>query len=320
MTNRRIYQIILLIAGLWLVLELACRIAAEILWFQEVGYLQVFLLKLKTQGLLGAIAIAVSCVFLLGNLALARRLQHPAEEMKSPVGGAVLASLRANKTGKNYELPVAKSQITFSWLLLAVFGLTSIATLTVIHCGLLAANSLTYFGIAGNLPAPPVQLGIESIQHGAVQLFSHWWQLGLLLGTILAVAIKPGFCLQAIALFLSLAIGLIAASRWTNVLQYFHPTNFHTTDPLFNQNISFYVFILPILDLLGLWLTVVFLYSLVSCALTYLLSGNSLSQGRFLGFSRRSEQHLYGLGAASMLAAAFRYWLGDRGSVRSRGA
>ena len=319
MTNRRIYQIILLIAGLWLVLELASRIVAEILWFQEVGYLQVFLLKLKTQGLLGAIAIAVSSVFLLGNLALARRLQHPAEEMKSPVAGALLASLRANKTGKNYELPVAKSQITFSWLVLAVFGLTSIATLTVIHCGLLAANSLTYFGIAGNLPSPPLQLGIESIQQIAVQLFSHWWQLGLLLGTILAVAIKPDFWLQAIALFLSLAIGLIAASRWTNVLQYFHPTNFNTTDPLFNQNISFYVFILPILDLLGLWLTVVFLYSLVSCALTYLLSGNSLSQGRFLGFSRSQQRHLYGLGAASMLAAAFRYWLGRYALLYSRG-
>ena len=319
MTNRRIYQIILLIAGLWLVLELASRIVAEILWFQEVGYLQVFLLKLKTQGLLGAIAIAVSSVFLLGNLALARRLQHPAEEMKSPVAGALWASLRANKTEKNYELPVAKSQITFFWLLLAVFGLTLIATLTVIHCGLLAANSLTYFGIAGNLPAPPLLLGMESIQQIAVQLFSHWWQLGLLLGTILAVAIKPGFWLQAIALFLSLAIGLIAASRWTNVLQYFNPTNFNTTDPLFNQNISFYVFILPILDLVGLWLTVVFLYSLVSCALTYLLSGNSLSQGRFLGFSRSQQRHLYGLGAASMLVAAFRYWLGRYALLYSRG-
>ena len=317
--RRRIYQLILWIVGLWLVLELASRFVAEILWFQEVGYLQVFLLKLKTQGLLGAIAIAVSSVFLLGNLGLARRLQHPAEEMKSPVVETLWASLRANKTEKNYELPVAKSQITFSWLLLAVFGLTSIATLTVIHCGLLAANSLTYFGIAGNLPAPPLQLGIESIQQIAVQLFSRWWQLGLLLGTMLAVVIKPDFWLRAIALFLSLAIGLIAASRWTNVLQYFNPTNFNTTDPLFNQNISFYVFILPILDLLGLWLTVVFLYSLVSCALTYLLSGNSLSQGRFLGFSRSQQRHLYGLGAASMLAAAFRYWLGRYALLYSRG-
>ncbi|MEG5045452.1 UPF0182 family protein [Microcoleus sp. B4-C1] len=323
MTNRRIYQLILGIVGLWLVLEFASRMAAEILWFQEVGYLQVFLLKLKTQGLLGAIAIAVFSVFLLGNLALARRLQHPAEEMKSPVVGELFASLRANNAGKNteknYELPVAKSQITFSWLLLAVFGLSSIATFIVIHCGLLAANSLTYLGIAGNLPAPPVQLGIESIQQIAVQLFSRWWQLGLLLGTMLAVVIKPDFWLRAIALFLSLAIGLIVASRWTNVLQYFHPINFNTTDPLFHQNISFYVFILPILDLLGFGLTVVFLYSLVSSALTYLLSGNSLSQGIFLGFSRSQQRHLYGLGAASMLAVAFRYWLGRYSLLYSRG-
>ncbi|MEG4851703.1 UPF0182 family protein [Microcoleus sp. B5-D4] len=323
MTNRRIYQIILLIAGLGLVLEFASRMAAEILWFQEVGYLQVFLLKLKTQALLGTIAIAVSSVFVLGNLALARRLQHPAEEEKSPIVGALFASLGANNTGKNtgknYEIPVAKSQISLSWLLLAVFGLSSIATFIVIHCGLLAANSLTYLGIADNLPASPVQLGIESIQQIGVQLFSRWWQLGLLLVTMLAVVIKPDFWLRAIALFLSLAIGLIATSRWTNVLQYFHPTNFNTTDPLFNQNISFYVFILPILDLLGLWLTVVFLYSLVSCALTYLLSGNSLSQGIFLGFSRSQQRHLYGLGAASMLAVAFRYWLGRYSLLYSRG-
>ncbi|MEG4572552.1 UPF0182 family protein [Microcoleus sp. N3A4] len=319
MTNRRIYQLILVLLGLWLVFEFASGIAAEILWFQEVGYLQVFLLKLKTQGLLGTIAIAVSSAFFFGNLALARRLQHPAEEIKSPVAAALFASLRAKKTGKNYELPVAKSQITFSWLLLAVFGLSSIATLTAIHCGLLAASSITYFGIADNLPAPPVQLGIESIQQIAVQLFSHWWQLGLLLVTILAVAIKPDFWLRAIALFLSLAIGLIAVSRWTKVLQYFHPTNFNTTDPLFNQNISFYVFILPILELLGFWLTVVFLYGLVSCALTYLLSGNSLNQGIFLRFSRSQQRHLYGLGAALMLATAFSYWLRRYALLYSRG-
>ncbi|MEG4499869.1 UPF0182 family protein [Microcoleus sp. F10-C6] len=317
--RRRIYQLIVWIVGLWLVFEFACRIAAEIFWFQEVGYLQVFLLKLKTQGLLGTIAITVSSAFLFGNLALARRLQHPAEEIKSPVGAALFASLRANKTGKNYELPVAKSQITFPWLLLAVFGLSSIATLTAIHCGLLAANSLTYFGIADNLPAPPLQLGIESIQQIGVQLFSRWWELGLLLGTMLAVAIKPDFWLRAIALFLSLAIGVIAVSRWTKVLQYFHPTNFNITDPLFNQNISFYVFILPILELLGFWLTVVFLYGLVSCALTYLLSGNSLIQGIFLGFSRSQQRHLYGLGAALMLATAFSYWLRRYALLYSRG-
>ncbi|MBE9183193.1 UPF0182 family protein [Microcoleus sp. LEGE 07076] len=319
MTIKRIYQLILGLVGLWLFFEFCSRIAAEILWFEEVGYLQVLLLKLKTQGLLGTIAIIVSSAFLFGNLALARRLEHPAQETKSPVATALFASLMGNKTGKNYESPVAKSPISFSWLLLAVFGLSAIATLTVIHCGLLAANSLTYLGIGGNLPPIPVQLGIESIQPGAVQLFSEWWQLGLLLGTILAVAVKPDFWLRAIALFLSLAIGLIAVSSWTKVLQYFRHADFNTTDPIFNHNISFYVFVFPILELLNLGLTVVFLYGLVSGALTYLLSGNSLSKGIFLGFSRSQQRHLYGLGGAFMLATALRYWLGRYALMYSRG-
>ncbi len=317
--NRRVYQVILLLAALGLAFELASRIVAEILWFQEVGYLEILLLRLKTQGLLGVIATAISAVFLLGNLALARRLQLPFEDIKSAVPQSLFALPRADKTGKNYQLPVAKSQVTFSGLLVAVFGLSSIAVLTVIHCGQLAANSLGYFGRDGSLPPLPIQLDMQSIQQGAVQLFSSWWQLALLLGAILTVAIKPEFWLRTIALFLSLAIGLIAVSRWTKVLQYLHPTNFNTIDPLFNQNISFYVFIFPILELLSFWLTVVFLYGLVSCALTYLLSGNSLSQGRFLGFSRSQQRHLYGLGAAFMLATALRYWLGRYALLYSQG-
>jgi uncharacterized protein len=319
MTNRRIYQVILLVAGLWLFVEFASRIAAEILWFQEVGYLQVLLLRLKTQGLLGTIAIAVSSAFWMGNLALAHRLQHPAAEIKLPVLGALIASGNGRKTGKNDRLPETKSKIAFSWLLVTVLGLSSIVSLMVIYCGLLAAGSLTYVGIDGSFPTPPIQLAIDSIPQIAVQLFSNWWQLGLLLGTILALAIKPEFWLRAIALFLSLAIGLITADSWTKVLQYFHPTNFNTIDPIFHQDISFYVFVLPILELLAFGLTVLFLYGLVSCALTYLLSGNSLSQGIFLGFSRSQQRHLYGLGAALMLATAFRYWLARYELLYSRG-
>ncbi|PSB07333.1 hypothetical protein C7B69_23515, partial [filamentous cyanobacterium Phorm 46] len=159
MTNRRIYQVILWIAGLWLVVDLASRLAAEILWFQEVGYLQVLLLRLKTQGLLGIIPTAISAVFLMGNLTLARRLQHPFEETQAPISEASFASVNLKKIEKNYQIPPVKSQITFTWILLAVFGLSSIAILTIIYCGYLAANSLTYFGTSGNLPALPVQFG-----------------------------------------------------------------------------------------------------------------------------------------------------------------
>ena len=317
--RRRISQLTLMLIGLWLVFEFSTGIAAEILWFQEVGYLQVLLLKLKTQGLLGTIALLTSSAFLLGNLSLARRLQHPTENIKLPAFAQLIASGSSPNMGKNYRSPAATSQISFPWLLLAVFGLSSIAIITVIHCGLLATDSIDDFRIVGGLSAPPIQFGFKSIQLEIVRIFDNWWELGLVLGLMLAVTIKPDLSLRTIALVLSLAIGLIAASRWTKVLQYFHPTNFNITDPIFSQDISFYVFILPTLELLSFGLTVVSLYGLVSCALTYLLSGNSLSQGIFLGFSRSQQRHLYGLGAAFMVAVALRYGLARYGLLYSRG-
>lgn len=319
MTNKQIFQIALLIAGLWLVLELASGVVAEILWFQEVGYLEVLLLRLKTQGLLGVIPTAISAVFLMGNLALARRIQHPFKEIQSPISEALFASVNLKKTGKNYQIPAVKSQIAFPWLLLALLGLSAIAALIVIYLGQLAAGSLAGLSIAGGLSVLPIQLGWESIGLIVVQLFSDWRELGVVLGLILSVTIKPDFGLRAIAIFVSFAIGIIAASHWTKVLQYLHPTNFNTTDPIFSQDISFYVFILPILELCSLSLTVVFLYGLVSCTFSYLLSGNSLSQGIFLGFSRSQQRHLYGLGAALMLATGFRYWLARYELLYSRG-
>ncbi|MFM9264777.1 UPF0182 family protein [Tychonema sp. BBK16] len=318
MTNKQIFQITLLIAGLGLILELVSRLVAEILWFQEVGYLEVLLLRLKTQGLLGIISTAISAVFLMGNLALARHLQHPIQEATS-MSAPLFAVANLKKTGQNYQIPAAKPLLAFPWLLLALLGLSAIAVLMVIYLGQLAGGSLAGLSIAGGLSVPPILLGWESIGLIVVQLFSDWWELGVVLALILSVTIKPDFGLRAIAIFVSFAIGIIIASRWTKVLQYLHPTNFNTTDPIFSQDISFYVFILPILELCSLSLTVVVLYGLVSCTFSYLLSGNSLSQGIFLGFSRSQQRHLYGLGAALMLATGFRYWLARYELLYSRG-
>ncbi|MCC3432666.1 MAG: UPF0182 family protein, partial [Microcoleus sp. PH2017_04_SCI_O_A] len=113
MTIKRIHQLILLLVGLWLVFEFSSRIAAEILWYQEVGYLEVLLLKLKTQALLGAIALLVSSAFFFGNLALARRLQLPTENIKSPVFRQLIAPASGKNTKKNHQSPAAKSQIAF---------------------------------------------------------------------------------------------------------------------------------------------------------------------------------------------------------------
>ena len=44
------FRLFIVFLGLWLLLDLVSRLGAEIFWFQEVGYLQVFLLRVVTQG------------------------------------------------------------------------------------------------------------------------------------------------------------------------------------------------------------------------------------------------------------------------------
>lgn len=54
-----------------------------------------------------------------------------------------------------------------------------------------------------------------------------------------------GLIVLAIALFLSLWAGRIAADVWANWLEFTHATPFGKTDPLFHNDIGFYIFQLP---------------------------------------------------------------------------
>jgi len=101
--------------------------------------------------------------------------------------------------------------------------------------------------------------------------------------------------------------GTILFYNWAKVLQYFFPTPFNSTEPLFGKDISFYIFSLPLWELLELWLMGMFLYGFIAVTLTYLLSADSLSQGIFPGFSPQQQRHLYGMGGLLMLMVAFSY-------------
>ncbi len=71
------YQLILLPLGLLLIWDFTAQIAVEMLWFQELGYLSVFLLRIKTQLGLGTIALLLSGTFFWSNFALASRNLTP---------------------------------------------------------------------------------------------------------------------------------------------------------------------------------------------------------------------------------------------------
>ncbi len=85
-----------------------------------------------------------------------------------------------------------------------------------------------------------------------------------------------------LSLVIALLIGFIASSSWQDILKFLSAVPFGQTDPLFNKDISFYVFTLPIYSLgLGL-IKMLILVSLIGCGAIYVLRG-SLNLSGILG-------------------------------------
>lgn len=279
----RIFRLVVLLLGLWLCFDIASHLAAEFLWFQELGYLPAFLLRLKTQLGLWAIAFFASAGFLLGNLALANLLKYPIVIDKQVRG---------------------KEGFGLRWLLPVLLVLSVLVGLILFYY---TQDALRFWLPFTKLPSvsPLLLRWFEMVP----QLPSQILQLGMLLGLSIAILINPQFWLNAIALALSLIFGFVLSEHWAQVLQYFHHSIFKSTEPLFERDISFYVFSLPVWELWEFWLVGLFLYGLVAVSLIYLHSGDSLNQGRFPGFSPPQLRHLHGLGSCLCSAIALRYWL-----------
>jgi uncharacterized protein len=308
--NNRIVKIILFLFALWLIFELVSYFAAEILWFQEVNYLWVFWGRVATQWMLMAFTLVVTSGFWLGNLALANRLKHPSKTNRvREINGK-----KSTHNLRNILFLQAKinpsSPIELRWLLPFILGLSLLTSLVVLYYGKVAVRYWhTGFNLPNILPTLPIQFGIDSLQQILMGLFSNFWQLGGVLTLSMALVIFPRFLLNALAVLLSLSLSLIVSNQWAKVLQFVHPVAFNITDPIFNHDLSLYIFILPVLQLIAFTATGLFLYGLLSCILLYLLSGNSLSEGIFMGFSQPQQRQLCALGGMLMLTAAFGYWL-----------
>lgn len=85
---------------------------------------------------------------------------------------------------------------------------------------------------------------------------------------------------RPVAAVIALLIGLMGASRWFSWLSYLHATPFGTTDPLFNRDVGFYIFDLPIYQLIRQQSLVVSVVSLIGCTLLYVFSGSFVIESR----------------------------------------
>jgi uncharacterized membrane protein (UPF0182 family) len=105
-------------------------------------------------------------------------------------------------------------------------------------------------------------------------------------------------------------LGLYAASSWATWLYAFNATPFGRTDPVLGRDIGFYIFRLPLLELIhGIALTTVLL-SIVGVALAHVASGNlALDPMRGVVTNSAVRRHLALLAAALLVVLAFGAWL-----------
>ena len=303
---------IAVLLGLWLGFDLLSTIAVEALWFNHLGYTRSFWLRAIARAGLLLLAAGISGSFLLLNLFLADRLKYPQEAIQQPSNpgkNPYQASASGSPSNPSSVTPLFTRPLRLRLLLPLVLGLGFLVGVMVLYYGVIA---IEYWGrgvaLMPMFPNVPEALNLESGWQFLLQLPSQKWQLLLLLGLTVSTAIAPQI-LYAIATGLSLGFALVLSGHWTKVLQFFRPTAFNFADPIFSQNIGFYIFKLPIFELLEFWLSGLFLYAFISVAIVYFVSGNSLSEGKFPGFSPWQRRHVQTLGSGLMLLVSLGYWL-----------
>ncbi len=100
-----------------------------------------------------------------------------------------------------------------------------------------------------------------------------------------------------------------AESAWQTILLYLNRRPFDSADPIFGENIGFFMFSLPFLRTLQEWLMALFFLAGAGVVALYLLARRPQLQARIYAFPRYMRAHTAILGALLALAWGWGYWL-----------
>jgi uncharacterized membrane protein (UPF0182 family) len=295
--NHSLTKLLIFLVSLGLVFELVSHVVVEGLWFQEVGYLEIFLKQLLWQlGLWGTIS-SFSLWFLWGNLRRAQRHQwHFIPQVPTQD-----KTRRRQGKKRNPQLTPESRSFGLLWLLFIVISLGGLMGLMLLYYIDVGYNvwtpDFTLPNITPNLPNP---FFFTSVPQLLSQLRDQLWKGAIVVTIVTLIFLQGQFFLRITSLVFSLIFGLVLSGNWTRILEYLNPTNFEEIDPQFGRDISFYIFSFSFWKLVNFWLGGLFLLGLIIVTLTYVLSANTLSQGKFPGFSRYQLRHIYILGGFLM--------------------
>ncbi len=111
-------------------------------------------------------------------------------------------------------------------------------------------------------------------------------------------------------------VALIAATAsinaWETVLKYLHSSAFGSSEPIFGQDVSFYVFRLPFYESLYQWLWGLVISAAIASILVYGFNGAIALDRRTrtgMSLTHSARVHLTWLAAAGSLLVAWGYWL-----------
>ena len=174
------------------------------------------------------------------------------------------------------------------WRLLAAKwiagGLTGILTTTVL---------LANFWVVERVAPPEARLGRGTPSHARLRR--------ILLIAYLAVSAAAGFIVGR-----SVVLG-----SWQQITLWLHRRDFGMTDPLFDKDLGFFVFSLPLYQKVAQWLLLTFAVALVFAFAAHVATGAIRVKPPPVSASRGAYAHLLTLAALLLLVLAWKHWLGQ---------
>src|SRR6478735_3557774 len=122
------------------------------------------------------------------------------------------------------------------------------------------------------------------------------------------VTSRPKLFVFGVAGLVGLICGLSAQSDWTTVQLWLHGGDFGTVDPQFNLDVGFYVFTLPMIQLVLGWLFLIISICFISVAVVQYLFGGIRLSGPGRKITSQATLQLSLLVAAFVLLKAVQYW------------
>jgi len=112
-----------------------------------------------------------------------------------------------------------------------------------------------------------------------------------------------------VLLFLGVILAGTGSSRWELLQKLLHRSVFNITDPLYQRDLSFYVFVLPFINFLKNWSLGVVVLTTAVVGLLYLISGSITYADKKPRVNTRAVRHLLFLALLVSILIAWHYWL-----------